>query len=105
MIYERNCAHEQGKYDRYKFLRNRVKHEIRIAKEKYYKDHISRDRNRDSSKWWKKINRLTGKDKSKHFILTDQESLSVMNDRDTANYINSFFVGLTKDFRLFRASG
>ena len=34
MIHARNCARKQGKIDRYRFLRNRVKHEIRIAKEK-----------------------------------------------------------------------
>ena len=58
MIHARNCAHKQGKIDRYRFLRNRVKHEIRMAKEKYYKDNISKD----SAKWWKKINKLTGRD-------------------------------------------
>ena len=41
---------------------------------------------------------LTGRDKSSNFSLTDPESQSIMNDKDTANYINSFFVGLTKDF-------
>ena len=30
--------------------RNRVKHEIRMAKEKYYKDNISRNHNKDSAK-------------------------------------------------------
>ena len=28
MIHARNCAHKQGKIDRYRFPRNRVKHEI-----------------------------------------------------------------------------
>ena len=45
-----------------------------------------------------KINKLTGRDKSNSFSLTDPESQSIMNDKDTANYINSFFVGLTEDF-------
>ena len=30
--------------------------------------------------------------------MTDPEPQSVMNDKDTANYVNSFFVGLTEDF-------
>ena len=98
MIHARNCAHKEGKTDRYRFLRNRVKHEIRMAKEKYYKDNISGNHNKDSAKWWKKINKLTGRDKSNNFTLTDPESQSIMNDKDTANYINSFFVDLTKDF-------
>ena len=51
-----------------------------------------------SVNWWKKSNKLTGMDKSSNFSLTDLESQSIMNDKDTANYINSFFVGLTKDF-------
>ena len=75
-----------------------MKQEIRIAKEKYYKDNISGNRNKDSAKWWRKINKLTEKDKSTNFSLTDPESQSVMNAKGTANYINSFFVGLTKDF-------
>ena len=98
MIHARNCAHKQGKIDRYRFLRNRVKDEIRMAKEKYYKDNISGNHNKDSTKWWKKINKLTGRDKSNNFSLTDPESQSIMNNKDTANYINNFFVGFTKDF-------
>ena len=97
-IHTRNYAHKQGKSDRYRFLRNRVKHEIRIAKENYYKGEISGNHNKDSAKCLKKINKLTEKDKSTNFSLTDPESQSVMNDKDTANYINSFFVGSTKDF-------
>ena len=97
MIHARNCAHKQGKIDRYRFLRNRVKHEIGMAKEMYYEDNISGN-HKDSAKWWKKINKLTGRDKSNNFCLADPESQSIMNDKNTANYINNFFVGLTKDF-------
>jgi hypothetical protein len=39
-----------------------------------------------------------GKNKSSNIFLTNPESQSVMNDKDTANYINSFFTSLTKDF-------
>lgn len=98
MIYARNCAYKQGKSDRFRFLRNRVKYEISSAKEKYYKDNISGNCDKDSSKWWKRINKLTGKNKSSNILLSDPESHSAMNDKDTANYINSFFAGLTKDF-------
>ena len=63
----------------------------RMAKEKYYKDNISENHNKDSAKWWKKINKLTGRDKSNNFSLTDPESQSITNDKDTANYIKSFF--------------
>jgi hypothetical protein len=41
MICARNCAYKQGNSDRFRLLRNRVKHEIRFAKEKYYKENIS----------------------------------------------------------------
>ena len=75
-----------------------MKHEICIAKENYYKDNILGNRNKDSAKMVGKINALTGKDKSTNFSLTNRESQSVMNDKDTTTYINSFFVGLTKDF-------
>ena len=54
--------------------------------------------NKGNAKWWKKFDKLTGKDKSANISLTYPESQSVMNDKDTANYINSFFVGLTKGF-------
>ena len=42
--------------------------------------------------------KLTGENKSSNIFLTNPESQSVMNDKDTANYINSFFASLTKDF-------
>ena len=61
-------------------------------------DNISGNHNKDSAKWWKKINKLTGRNKSNNFSLTNPESQSIMNDKETANCINSFFVGLTKDF-------
>ena len=48
-----------------------MKHEIRMAKEKYYEDNISGNHNKDSVKWWEKINKLTGWDKSNNFSLTD----------------------------------
>ncbi len=37
MIHVRNCAYKQGKTTLFRFLRNRVKHEIGVAKERYYK--------------------------------------------------------------------
>ena len=98
MICARNCAYKQGKSDRFRLLRNRVKQEIRFAKEKYYKENISANCDKNNSKWWKKINKLTGRNKSSNIFLTNPESQSVMNDKDTANYINSFFASLTKDF-------
>ena len=57
-----------------------------MAKEKYYKDNISGNHNKDSAKWWKKIKKLTRRDKSNNFSVTDPESQSIMNDKDTANY-------------------
>ena len=98
MIRARNCAYKQGKTALFRFLRNRVKHEIGVAKERYYNDNISGNCDKNNSKWWKKINKLTGKNKSSNIFLCDPESQSEMNDKDTANYINSFFASLTKDF-------
>ena len=58
----RNCAYKQGKTARFRFLRNRVKYEIRVAKERYYNDNISGNYDKNDSKWWKKINKnLRGK--------------------------------------------
>ena len=45
----------KGKIDRYPFLRNRVKHEIRMAKEKYYKDNISGNHKRIVQSGGKKL--------------------------------------------------
>ncbi len=96
---EEDCAYKQGKTALFRFLRNRVKHEIGVAKEiRYYNDNISGNCDKNNSKWWKKINKLTGKNKSSNIFLCDPESQSEMNDKDTANYIRSFFASLTKDF-------
>jgi hypothetical protein len=79
MICARDCAYKQGKFDRFRLLRNRVKQEIRFAKEKCYKENISANCDKNNSKWWKRINKLTGRNKS-----SNPDSQSVMNDKDTA---------------------
>jgi hypothetical protein len=80
MICARNCAYKQGKSDRFRLLRNRVKQEIRFAKEKYYKENISANCDKNNPKWWR-INKLTGRNKSSNTLLTNPESQSIMNDK------------------------
>ena len=66
--------------NRFRLLRNRVKQEIRFAKEKYYKENISANCDKNNPKWWR-INKLTGRNKSSNTFLTNPESQSIMNDK------------------------
>jgi hypothetical protein len=68
-----------------------VKQESRFAKEKYYKDNICENCVKNNSRWWKRISKLTGRNKPSNILLTNLKSQSVMRDKDTANYINNFY--------------
>ena len=82
----------------FKELRKRVSREIRKAKKTYYTKHFGGlNRNGDARTWWKKVWKLTGK-KRTHINLSEQGADVILNDKDAANMINSFFADLTEDF-------
>ncbi len=46
----------------FKFWRNKVQREIKMAKHHYYNNRVSKLESTSSSKWWREIKRLSGQD-------------------------------------------
>ena len=65
--------------NRFRLLRNRVKQEIRFAKEKYYKENISANCDKNNPKWWKTINKLTGRNKSSNQSVMNDKTLQIIS--------------------------
>ena len=82
----------------YKFWRNKVKGEVKKAKNHYYHDKVAQVESTNSSKWWRQIKSLTGQEIQQewyHQFLGD-----TVNTKLLANKINDFFVSLTDHFTL-----
>ena len=82
----------------YKFWRNKVKSEVKKAKNHYHHDKVAQVESTNSSKWWRQIKSLIGQDIQQewyHQFLGD-----TVNTKLLANKINDFFVSLTDHFTL-----
>ena len=98
LLKKRDNAYKHKRMSEFKELRKRVSREIRKAKKTYYTKHFGGlNRNGDAHTWWKKVWKLTGK-KRTHINLSEQGADVILNDKDAANMINSFFADLTEDF-------
>ena len=98
LMRKRDKAYKQGMTAPFKSLRNQIAAEIHNEKAKFYNEKIRPTYDRKPATWWNKINQLIGKKKKSPFILNDLLTECPMNDKDTANCINNFFAGLTKDY-------
>ena len=63
-IYKRQIAFIRHGKDSlsFKFWRNKVQCEIKMAKHHYYNNRVSKLENTSSSEWWREIKRLSGQD-------------------------------------------
>ena len=97
LIQKRDKAYQLGRVDQSKLLRNLIVAEIRKAKRVFYEQNIKPFHNQNSKKWWENVKRIVG-NKRQNFDLSDPLSDAPMNDKQTADYINSFFTSLTKEY-------
>ena len=81
----------------YKFWRNKVQHDVKIARSKYYSKSVGKLKEGNPSKWWREVKSLSGLTSSVtwfHQLLTD--------DNPTATHLaesfNEFLVNLTSHF-------
>ncbi len=98
LISKRNKAYKSGKYILSKTIRNQIVSEIRVSKRKFYEEKILPTYRQNPKIWWKNINDIVGKKRNTTPMLLDPISELPMNNKQTADHINSFFSSLTNDF-------
>ena len=96
LIRKRDKAYQSGRVEHYKTLRNLIVSEIRKSKRKFYNENIIGLRNENARKWWKNVKKIVGAS-SHNFTLGNAVSEN-MSNKQTADYINTFFISLTKDY-------
>ena len=104
-IYKRQIAFIRHGKDSlsFKFSRNKVQCEIKMAKNRYYNNRVSKLQNTSSSKWWREIKRLSGQDVKQQWHHQFLEEY--MDVKSLANSINDIFVDLTNDIEPLTPSG
>jgi DNA-binding XRE family transcriptional regulator len=98
LISKRNKAYKSGKYILFKTILNQIVSEIRLSKRKFYEEKILPTYRQNPKIWWKNINDIVGKKKNTTPMLLGPISELPMNNKQTADHINSFFSSLTNDF-------
>ena len=80
----------------YKAARNLVIKMLRSAEAQYWKNKFAESQ--DSRSFWKTVNEVTGKSKSKRIgLLRDANNNEVSNDSEKADLINSYFINIGKE--------
>ena len=81
-------------------LRRKVQYEIRERKKSFYKNKVQHLRNTDTRRWWKMVNKMSGKpEKTKHFSL--ERNGETLNDEQLASALNEFYVSVNADILTF----
>ena len=96
LIRKRDKAYQSGRVDHYKILRNLIVSEIRKSKRKFYNENIIGLRNENARKWWKSVKKIVGA--SRHNFTLGNAVSENMSNKQTADYINTFFTSLTKNY-------
>ena len=104
-IYKRQSAFTRHGKDSisFKFWRNKVQREIKMAKHHYYSNRVSKLESTSSTKWWREIKRLSGQDiKHEWYHQFLEEHMDI---KSLANSINDIFADLTNDFEPLTPGG
>ena len=96
LVRKRDKAYQSGRVEHCKILRNLIVSEIRKFKRKFCNENIKSLRNENAKKWWKSVKKIFGT-LCHNFTLGNVVSENI-NNKQTADYINTFFTSLTKDY-------
>ena len=97
LISKRNMAFKRNNTERVKNLRSQISAEIGKAKIFFYENKVGPNLKNRPKSWWKVIKRLIGK-KSAKATMVDPSTGLLMDDKQSACFINHFFANLTKDY-------
>ena len=97
MMYNRNKACQRGLVERFKYLWNKTVSEIRKEKNKFYDKRIKPLNNHNPKLGWRQIRKVVGS-KQDSISIIDPETENPLNANQTAEYTNTFFTDLTKNY-------
>ena len=97
MMYNLDKVYQRGQVERFKYLSNKIVSEIRKEKNKFYDKRIKPLNNHNPTLWWKQIKKVVGS-KQDSITIIDPETENPLNAKQTAEYINTFFTDLTKNY-------
>ena len=97
MMHNRDKANQRGQAERFKYLRNKIVSEIRKEKNKFYDKRIKPISSHNPKLWWKQIKKVVGT-KQDSVSIIDQETENPLSAKESAEYINTFFTDLTKNY-------
>ena len=97
MMYNRDKAYQRGQVERFKSLQNKIVSEIRKEKNKFYDKRTKPLNSHNPKLWWKKIKKIVGS-KRESISIIDPETGNPLNAKQSAEYINTFFTDLTKNY-------
>jgi hypothetical protein len=97
MMHNRDKAYQRGQAERFKYLRNKIVSEIRKEKNKFYDKRIKPICSHNPKQWWKQIKKVVGTKKDSVSII-DPETENPLSAKESAEFINTFFTDLTKNY-------
>lgn len=96
LIRDRQKAFHSGNSLLWHSLRRKVQYEIAERKKSFYKNKVQHLRHTDSRRWWKMVNKMSGKpEKTKPFSL--ERNGEPLNDEQLASALNEFYVSVNAD--------
>ena len=96
LIKDRQKAFHNHNIPVWKSLRYKVQEEIKQRKKSFYKNNVQHLKNSDSRKWWKIINKMSGKPgTTKPFTL--ERDGEILNNLQASNALNEFYTSVTAD--------
>ena len=96
LINERQRAFHSGNVHQWRHYRYKVQREMVAREKKFYAEKVKKLLTNDCRGWWKLINTMSGRSKSKsNFSL--QRDGKQLTDNELANSLNMFFVSVNAD--------
>ena len=96
LINKRDKAYRINTIECFKYLRGLISADIRSAKTTFYNEKVRLKRCPCPKSWSKKIIRI--RKKKNEATLPNPETGIAINDKQSADYTNSFFTNLTKNY-------
>ena len=90
MISKRDKLYQQGRNDQFKILRNKIVTKIRKEKSRFYNKTTKPVCCENPKLWWNNIKRIIGR-KQYNITLVDPDTNTLINNKQIADHINSFF--------------
>ena len=96
LIKDRQKAFHNHNIPLWKSLRYKVQEEIKQRKKSFYKKKVQHLKSSDSRKWWKIINKMSGKpETTKPFTL--ERDGEILNNLQASNALNEFYTSVNAD--------